>query len=309
MRTIEPAYRHEGGGATRAKRRAATLVDVLAVVGVVVVLAPLVMACLVDEREEARIGQCLANLRTLGVASEMYLADWDGECPPIVKRMAGDYLSVTNWFHGGKTNDDYWLTDSGGAFYLPVTERPLNPYLLGGRVEADVTSGNQVIERTEVPVLGCPADSLTYERSYTGGVYGPLYGLSTYDDVGTSYIFNLQSLRDTNVDEWGNDGQGWEELSHAILASTAEMQPDSFIWYLEGPLDWALYQQELTVGFHGELGRHSVMFRDGHAGYQYMDSMEWCGPGWEAININWQYSPGTPFGPIHYDRLSKRCCP
>ncbi len=285
-------------------RRGAALVDVLAVVGVVTLLTPVVMACLVDEREEARIGQCLANLRTLGVANEMYLGDWDGNFPVIVH---GDStIGLCSWLYGGKTADDYWEGYSGGVFYVPATERPLNPYLLGGRVEADLTDGGEVIKRTEVPMLKCPSDQTSHQRRFSSSTGA---GISAYDDVGTSYLVNLHAVEDTNVDEWQNDGQGWSELARSALATTAQRQPDSFIWFMEEPLDWGLHDRIHVIGNHEEISRHSVGFRDGHAEYLFVDSHFWCGSGWEAINTAWQWGPNIERGAVFYILLTKDCQP
>ncbi len=289
-------------------RRAVTLIDVVVLLGVGALLVPLVVPCVINAQEQGRIGQCLANLRTLGVANDMYLGDWGNEYPTIINRVEGT-IGFASWFYGGKTTDEYWLTPASGVFYSRAVDRPFNPYLLGGRTEPDVMMGNEVIGRTEVPVLACPSDDITQMRAWDFTGEGIVPGLSTYDDVGTSYHWNYHAIMETNIDEWENDGSGWKMLVRSVLAASAQRQPDSFIWYIEGPLDYAAYYQESAVGFHGEMDTHSVGFRDGHAEYRYIDPTRWCGPGWELLCTSWVREPGSPEPAIYYSNTSKSCVP
>ena len=43
--------------------------------------------------------------------------------------------------------------------------------------------------------------------------------MSCYDDVGTSYQYNLHGLQDTNIDPWGpaNTGQNWTMIGRSLV--------------------------------------------------------------------------------------------
>ena len=58
-----------------------TLVELLAVIAIIGVLAAIVLAVLGRVRESARTTQCISNLRQLGVATGLYASDNQGEIP------------------------------------------------------------------------------------------------------------------------------------------------------------------------------------------------------------------------------------
>lgn len=67
----------------RVKLSAFTLVEVLAVLGILVVLVALLFPAVKKFRISAASTQCLANLRTLGAAHASYLAEHNGLGPPL----------------------------------------------------------------------------------------------------------------------------------------------------------------------------------------------------------------------------------
>ncbi len=196
--------------------------------------------------------------------------------------------------HGGKTSSDYWLKEyAGGLFGCLAKFRPLNPYLLGGHVEPDVMEGSEIVKRTPVPPLECPADRYTYQRAFNQpGLEPPI---STYDDVATSFQWNLHAISDLtwygNTNPWWHGPGNWQQRGQRLIQDVLAGQAETFTFYLEGPMDWAFgnpYAKLLeVVGNHGEFGKHSCGYLDGHADYIYRNTRGWCGPGWEAINVKW----------------------
>lgn len=65
----------------RKRRRGLTLVELLVVIAIIAVLAGLLFPTFKQAREGARRATCLYNLRQIGIAFGMYLADWDGLYP------------------------------------------------------------------------------------------------------------------------------------------------------------------------------------------------------------------------------------
>jgi len=64
-------------------KRAFTLVEMLVTIGVIALLAAIVIPSLAVVRARAESAQCMANLRTLGVALNAYLADNQMRLPPL----------------------------------------------------------------------------------------------------------------------------------------------------------------------------------------------------------------------------------
>jgi prepilin-type N-terminal cleavage/methylation domain-containing protein/prepilin-type processing-associated H-X9-DG protein len=96
----------------RPRARAFTLVELLTVIAIVGVLAALVIAGLGQIRSSARQSGCVNNLRQIGVAWQLYLADHNGRFP--------EFATYQMYYWGGDRGT--W----GGP--MPET-RPLYPYL------------------------------------------------------------------------------------------------------------------------------------------------------------------------------------
>lgn len=277
-------------------RRAFTRIDLVVVTASAAVLVPLLVPVLRDADRQAGVAECLNNLRQVMQATGAYLSDYDNKYPFLTSSGSG----MASWVFGGKTNDEAWI---GDIYYIRVTDRPLNPYLLGGVVQPDVMDGSLVVARTPVPPLYCPADRFSHQRLNWGGndpnQIPP--AISCYDDVGTSYQYNLLAFLDMGT------YQGPVILSWSLIRAVLNGQADSFTFYLEDPMDWGLAFNVLQTGNHGELGKHSCGYLDGHADYAYRDTRGWCGVGWEAIVSDWvRYMGCTP--PISY-RAWKNCDP
>ena len=87
----------------RGARRAFSLVELLVVIGTVALLASLLLPVLANAREAARTVKCLSNLRQLGQANSMYVAQSNGWAVP---GLMGNNLPPENriWWH----RNDAW---------------------------------------------------------------------------------------------------------------------------------------------------------------------------------------------------------
>jgi type II secretory pathway pseudopilin PulG len=285
--------------------RGFTLVDLVVAVGLTALVVPLALPVLRDVGEQARIDHCLSNLRQVMRATSMYLSDYDDF--PLYEPQS---TAVVSWRWGGQTPDDYWKTWAAGAGYIRVTERPLNAYVLGARVQPDVynDNGSQVIARTPIPPLQCPSDRVSHQRFFDPPSDAPQ--LSCYNDVGTSYQFNLHAVEDVSwngdTDPWTKPGD-WSDYARALMHDVQSRQAATFTWLLEDPMDWGIASTIVMPGNHGEWGKHSCGYLDGHGDYLYRDTRGWCGVGWEAINLAWARTPDyTP--PVWYAGLVNKVC-
>jgi hypothetical protein len=152
--------------------------DVL-VATVLVGLVLLVMAPAVREaRQQSEVDVCLTKLSRVMRATSMYLTDYQDRYPFD----DGDPSGTNTWYPLGMTNDPYWANDTGGVSYHRGYERPLNPYILGHPLQPDAVDPvtGEVIVRTPMPEVACPADSFSHQRQFHHWEDGTNYNISSY---------------------------------------------------------------------------------------------------------------------------------
>jgi len=76
----------------RASRRGFTLIELLVVIAIIAILAAILFPVFAQAREAARRSTCQSNLRQLGTATQMYVADHDGQY------FQHWYMAPTYWF-------------------------------------------------------------------------------------------------------------------------------------------------------------------------------------------------------------------
>jgi prepilin-type N-terminal cleavage/methylation domain-containing protein/prepilin-type processing-associated H-X9-DG protein len=104
-------------------RRAFTLVELLVVIAVIALLAALLFPVFAQARGRARAGACLAHLRQLAAAHQMYLQDHDEVLPPW--QFPGAKHSTWPEFYSPYLRSSEVLIDPGyaGSPRDPVTWR------------------------------------------------------------------------------------------------------------------------------------------------------------------------------------------
>lgn len=170
------------------RSRGFTLVELLAVVACLAVLAALVLPAALRARDSGRRAVCAGNLRQMYAAYMMYLDDHQGAFFPWREKAPGGVL----WYWG--------LEASGGGAEgkreIDRSKARLAPYL-----------GQSTVET-------CPAfpyRSTAYKQKFATATYG--YGLNSYMLVGTIELATAGIRRFTDVARpqeilvWGDAAQ------------------------------------------------------------------------------------------------------
>lgn len=299
-----------------------TLIELLVVVAIIALLISILLPSLAAAREQAKVAKCLAHMKNLNTATRTYLQEHKDHFPYGAIMSGGNETAISSWTYGGMTaRIEQW---AGTPFLLPVQNRPLNPYIMGGPIEPDILEAGRFVKRTEIPALRCPSDRTTNQHRFSmTGNSNPenteTKGISSYEDVGTSYHYNLHALQGVSINghsnPWENGFNYWTEVGKALTRQVLMKHSSTFVMYLEDPFDWGISNDSghvQIVGNHGAFSKHSLGFLDGHAVYRYVDTRTHGGPGWAAINPDWVDRSDRGFprpSPVRYIGYSKNTDP
>jgi len=195
------------------RRRAFTLIELLVVIAIIALLISMLLPALAKSRKGARKLVSLSNIRQLSMAAGAYRDDNKGFMPVTITQPRGftpwpnlQYspfnIPWCTWQFGGKNSHGWWNSNFSGIYDIEAADRPLNPYVHPDIVfpapawqypqppvgAALMPTGYADRSAAEAPAFRDPSDVATHQRQWPNATYAQ----SSYNDVGTSYHYNVK---------------------------------------------------------------------------------------------------------------------
>ncbi len=156
-----------------------TLIELLVVIAIIALLVGILLPTLASARLSAQSLACGAKLKQIGIATSMYLDDFNNALPQVLVEVAPGFDSPVGALFGGQKGQLPFLgIDEYGA-----ERRPLNSYLADRTPLPDAQEGID-----EMPEFESPLD----RGSDDTGLPIPQFSRtdSMYDLIGSSYTLN-----------------------------------------------------------------------------------------------------------------------
>lgn len=242
------------------RKHAFTLVELLAVIAIVAVLAGILLPVLARAREAARKAACQSNLKQIGMAFHLYLSDYDSYYP-----CNGD--------------PNLWM---GRNWRVLIQD-----YLPGGRMNSLPPGYREPISVKHSDVLLCPSDARaaqTWERTS--------YAYSAAFFHSPQQVNGLASLLANSTCE--NAGS----IVAALRMLPPHAQSESNVLYPTQKAlvaEWLSNHEPFTgdCGFWSWQGSTNYLFADGHVKYLRRRQIDPAVNSLPDINLTWNGVGGT----------------
>lgn len=253
-----------------------TIVELLVVMAIVSAVLALLLPALSASRERARITVCLSNCQQQGAALTAYVS----ECEPF------QLPWYVQWHEDGQTfrSGSYGYGGIRQPVEMPTppeAARPFNRFL-----------GGQVASGGERSVFRCPSDGPAYTwRPVAGGSgsLSPVYP-SAWRQWGNCYSMNVH-WAEPAVQNGESMFEVIDRVGATVLQSKHGGEAAKFIIILEVPGDISFWQSNTNLvdsesvsvrGWHGKFGVYTILFLDGHATHEFIDTRLSVGPTWSV---------------------------
>ncbi len=210
-----------------------TLIEVLVVIAVIAMCMAVLLPSLRSTKATAKKTLCMARLRQIGMAWDLYLNDSRG----LFYQAPNANVKFGGW--------------PGAIGYIP---RPLNPYL-GLAPEPN---------ESQAQVFHCPADR--------GGIFRRvLRNEEVYHCYGNSYNANLFLIGQNSVQDFTDDSGYWDAVRDRMVSTCVDEVSHPSLVLLAGDYSWfnafnpKVPEPPEQADWHNREDWYNMLFVDGHS--------------------------------------------
>lgn len=204
-------------------RQGFTLIELLVVIAIIAILAAILFPVFARAREQARATTCLSNTKQLGLATLMYLQDYDASYPTMnlpEEDIVGDTFGELYGLHAGIGN----AAQQRYARLFSV-QAQLNPYIKNqglwicpsdSGAFSDFRIGTRFASYHYRHYL-----SYGYARGYFPGTFGVVWKESSFPYPASTYVWDELFIWHDNRTEplrWLGNAKGWATSAKITLS-------------------------------------------------------------------------------------------
>jgi prepilin-type N-terminal cleavage/methylation domain-containing protein len=273
----------------RRGRRAFSLVELLVVIGIVALLVSLLLPVLSRAREAAESVKCRSNLRQLGQANSMYIAQWNGWAVP---GLMGDRIVPANRV--------LWHTNNSfrGNINLPDWE--------GGNIEDDQTPQGLLCPSAADPYSGFGLIAQSYGYNIRHVNYEPQPLIVTLPTASqwnqTTEFAGIKANRVRNPSEkiqFMDSRTQFVEPQHSNHYMRVDGYDDSVVWTAPRVLVLCAYRHSRDR--KSDNARINVVFWDSHAATMSRGEIAAVQTPQEPADVDGPVSNRTPAWNRHWE--------
>lgn len=259
-------------------RRGFTLIELLVVIAIIALLVSLLLPALGKARKSALLTISLSNIRQLNTSAKSYQFDNKNFMPLTLSYARGTAPSTNfpnpegwaTWSYGGKNPRARWASQPNGD--IEAADRPLNPYVTEEIIEAPafparLPSTSPLRTTYELFIYRDPGDKIGHQSGNPFPTENP-DGTTCYDDVGTSYQFNVKWWEQPGIRNLAFAPRFRAGTTNMALGDT--FSPSRFVWLHDEQADIVVNSGNLNYrakNGYDDINRSVMGFLDGHAGY------------------------------------------
>lgn len=280
--------------ARQRRRPGFTLIELLVVIAIIALLIGILLPALARARRSAWQAVSLSNMRQVNQGCTAYRADNDNFIPFMPNNRDRGFpdnnggAGWCTWSYGGKNNNSWWASGNNRIFDIEAADRPLNPYVVPDTefyappVPETLPPDHEARTMQEAFVYRDPSDKTTHQRSWPR----PTEGISSYDDVGTSYHINVKWWYQIPDLPW----QERISLGTRRIRAAESFAPSRFVWIHDEMPDIVVNNVNLkVVNGYGDINKGVLGFLDGHGAYMSLHSPEYSDDPLAYSNENYTF--------------------